>query len=190
MAKILKLWSIWQYIEAALLITLGVLTIVYAGDSGFWNIIGYCAGALIILDASMRLCVQFAKSVSSNDKSGLLAPIAELTFGVFICFIPQTLVQYFSLLLAIMLIILSLIIIAEGVVRIVKKDTNIWLLIAYFVTALLLLTLGILGLVYFNYAILTILIIVGVVLALGGIAEIVTTTMVLVKQHKAKKEAE
>lgn len=142
---------VWICLEAILLITLGVLTIVYAKNADAWNAIGYITGVLILIDGLLRL-ILFVLTRSINiSKMGLYRGIGEVTFGIFLLIRPEIVVSYFTLLIAIALVVIGTVCFIECVVSNVRRSMETWPLVCSYVTSAAISGLGIVALVYYPY---------------------------------------
>lgn len=193
MKKNSRLNNIWLIVEAVLLLTLGILTIVYANNQDAWNAIGYITGVLILVDGLLRLTVFVLTRAINISKVGLYRGIAEVTFGTFLLIRPEIVVSYFTLLIAIALVVIGLTCVIECVIYTIRKALPKGSLVFAYAGALLVLVLGIVALIYYPYniekaggtnTISILLISIGILFSLSALAILV---MLLVNNKKERK---
>ncbi len=190
MKKLMKLWAVWQFIEAAILLTAGILTIVFATNTDYHYIIGLIVGIFVIVDSALHLTMHF---FDDEDRSAvkLVAIVAELTVGIILICLAQELVKYLTLFVAILLLAISLALILDGISRFVLKYKPVLAPILEFVAAAVFITAGVLLLIsYANDSIIgsaTVLIIIGISLSVLAIAEVIITIAMI---HDGKKVKE
>lgn len=146
-----RLNYIWICIEAFLLLTLGILTIIYAQNHDAWNVIGYITGILVLIDGALRLTLFVLTRSVNISKVGLYRGIGEVTFGVFLLIKPGIVVEYFTLLIAIGLVVVGVVCFIETVISNVRRSLRTWTLIVSYVASLIVLGLGIVALIYYPY---------------------------------------
>lgn len=151
MKKTSLLNTIWICIEALLLATLGVLTIVYAKNTEAWNVIGYITGVLILIDGLLRLSLFVLTRSLNVSKLDLYRGISEVTFGVFVLIRPEIVVSYFTLLIAIGLVVIGVVFFIEAIVANVRTSENKWALVASYLLSAIVIGLGIVALIYYPY---------------------------------------
>lgn len=151
MKKTSLLNSIWLCIEAALLATLGVLTIIYAKNTDAWNVIGYITGVLILIDGLLRLGLYILTRSINVSKIDLYRGITEVTFGVFVLIRPEIVVTYFTLFIAIALVVVGLVFFIETIITNVRTSENKWALVMSYLLSAIVIGLGIFALIYYPY---------------------------------------
>lgn len=151
MKKTSLLNTVWICIEAALLATLGVLTIVYAKNQDAWNVIGYITGTLVLIDGVLRLTLFILTRSINISKVGLYRGIVEVTFGVFVLIRPEIVVSYFTLYIAIALVVVGLVFFIETIIVNVRTTANKWALVSSYALSAIVIALGIIALVFYPY---------------------------------------
>ena len=151
MKKTSLLNTVWICIEAVLLATLGVLTIVYAKNQDAWNIIGYITGTLVLIDGVLRLALFILTRSINISKAGLYRGIIEVTFGVFVLIRPEIVVSYFTLYIAIALVVVGLVFFIETIIVNVRTTANKWALVSSYALSAIVIALGIIALVFYPY---------------------------------------
>lgn len=151
MKKTSLLNSVWICIESLLLATLGVLTIIYAKNTDAWNVIGYITGVLILIDGILRLSLYVLTRSLNINKFDLYRGIGEVTFGVFLLIRPEIVVTYFTLLVAIGLVVIGSVFFIETIIKNVRESENKWTLVMSYVLSAIVIALGIVSLVYYPY---------------------------------------
>ena len=151
MKKTSLLNTIWICVEAVLLATLGVLTIIYANNQDAWNIIGYITGVLILIDGLLRLGLYVLTRSINISKVGLYRGIVEVTFGVFLLIRPEIVVTYFTLFVAIALVVIGLVFFIETIVTNIRANENKWVLVSSYMLSLIVIALGVVALIFYPY---------------------------------------
>ena len=151
MKKTSLLNTVWICIEAVLLATLGVLTIVYAKNQDAWNVIGYITGTLVLIDGVLRLALFILTRSINISKVGLYRGIVEVTFGVFVLIRPEIVVSYFTLYIAIALVVVGLVFFIETIIVNVRTTANKWALVSSYALSAIVIALGIIALVFYPY---------------------------------------
>lgn len=151
MKKTSLLNTVWICIESLLLATLGVLTIIYAKNTDAWNVIGYITGVLILIDGILRLSLYVLTRSLNINKFDLYRGIGEVTFGVFLLIRPEIVVTYFTLLVAIGLVVIGSVFFIETIIKNVRESENKWTLVMSYILSTVVIALGIISLVYYPY---------------------------------------
>lgn len=151
MKKTSLLNTIWICIEAVLLATLGILTMIYAKSQDAWNLIGYFTGVLILIDGLLRLGLYVLTRSLNVNKVYLYRGIVEVTFGIFILIRPEIVVSYFTLYIAIALVVVGLVFFIETVIVNVRSKTNKWALVSSYALSAIVIGLGVVALIYYPY---------------------------------------
>ena len=197
MKKNTLLNTVWVCIEAVLLLTLGVLTIVYAKNVDAWNVIGYITGALILLDGLLRIIVFVLTRSINISKAGLYRGVFEVTFGVFLLIRPEIVVTYFTLLIAIGLVVVGTVCFVECVIANVRRSLSTWPLVISYVGSAALIALGIVSLIYYPYdlskaggtnTISIILIAIGILFIIGAFVTVIGLIVANKKEAKIHEE--
>lgn len=198
MKKLIAIKTVWQIIEAAIFVGLGIITIIFSNNATYWKVIGYVTGALLAIDGLLRLIIYFANNNLDAARMNLIICVSEVTLAVFIFICANVVVEYFTLLIAILLIVLGFVTLVDSIVKIVKKSARAVSIIAGIISACCLLVLGIVALCFFPYGkteqsggvntISVMLVVSGIVLILGGVVLVVYTFIALNKIKKLTKE--
>lgn len=215
-------WSIWNFLEAALIVALGIICFIYtaqASDSANYasviSVILFIAGIFLIAGGALKIIINFLPVVGKNIadaayKAQVKAQLSydlviggaiELAIGVAIVATYQAydgeLTQIVETLITFLAVFVGVIIIAAGVSLvlfaigfIISKLYKIYLPIIEIVFGAALIALGIVVLYFLvgdkNLAQLIVLIIIGVMLVLAGLAMAVLT-VVEINKARAKK---
>jgi len=210
-------WSVWNFVEAALFLALGVICIVIVAQGNattdtmqtMLNIIGIfliIGGALRILTnfmpifASNRLEAEIKASIKDSLSYDLIVKgSVELAAGIaLVTLYSQGLLQevakfvssFAGIFIGVILIVAAVDFIITGIGFIVSKLYKIGLSIVEFILAAILLTLGILAIIYLQkeeVLTATILIVLGVAFLLIGIVVLIFTISTIVTVKKAAK---
>src|SRR5574344_511567 len=120
MKKMYKVWAIWQICEAVILLAAGVLTIIFSDDPDLYKWIFLAIGAFIILDGVLRVLMPFFNK-DPGDNS-LFTGIFEVTFGIVIVLRSAAITEILMIFIATLLLVISPVAIADGIIRIKKKQ--------------------------------------------------------------------
>lgn len=193
MKKTTLLNTIWIIVEAALLLVLGILTMVFAKKVQSWNAIGYIAGILILIDGLLyTVLFTLTRSVSDNKRT-IYRGIGEITLGIFILVRPEIVVTYFTLLVAIGLVVIGTICLTECCMVLYRRAMEKFQLTMSFLASGIILGLGVTALVFYpyNYTETLEYNTISVMLLGGGglfcVLSVVIVIMTLVKVHRMSK---
>ena len=196
--KLVLIKTIWSFVEAALLIALGIVVLVNFNNETGKNLIGTVAGILIIVDGALRLALYFLDVASQEQKTGLVAGVGELSIGIFLCVRPDILVNFLTLVMVLLVLVIGAVVIADTIAKHVRMKiipVPMSMLILGYTIGTILLAMGIVGLVFYfgEYSgdvenIL--LIIIGILLIVGGVFEIGFSIGGLITAKKANDVAE
>ncbi len=193
MKKYFIVANIWKIIEAALLITVGVLTIVSFGVVELQSVIGMIAAICIVVDGALNLIFYFFRVMFREpSRGGLILSIAEIALGVFLIVKESNptdafVVKNFTLIVAILLTVVGGAIIVEAVAKTIAKSDRLLALIGEFTVGAIALALGIVALVFTNIAANIMLIITGSLIILAGVLLLFVIVLAFVAAHKAGK---
>lgn len=188
MKKMYKVWAIWQICEAVILLAAGVLTIIFSNDPDLDKWIFLAIGAFIILDGVLRVLMPFFNK-DPGDNS-LFTGIFEVTFGIVIVLHSATIIDIFMIFIATLLLVIAPVAIADGIIRIKKKQETLFFPVLEFIAALLFITIGVIILVSIQNAQNVVLIVIGAILAILAIVEIAFTIKTLMKVKERDKKAQ
>jgi hypothetical protein len=183
-----KVWAIWQICEAVILLAAGVLTIIFSDDPDLYKWIFLAIGAFIILDGVLRVLMPFFNK-DPGDNS-LFTGIFEVTFGIVIVLRSAAITEILMIFIATLLLVISPVAIADGIIRIKKKQETLFFPVLEFIAALLFITIGVIILVSIQNAQNVVLIVIGAILAILAIVEIAFTIKTLMKVKERDKKAQ
>ena len=194
MKKFFIVANIWKFIEALLLIALGITTIVLARNSDYKYIIGLVAAIALIIDGVFNLIYYFIRVMYHEGRVGLISSIAEITVGIFIIVISSGtwktfVVDNFTLLVSIGLIVVGAALMLEALAKTIGKGDSVLSLVLGFLIGAVAIALGVLALIYRGQAADILLIIAGVVYIIIGLIIVLIVLLLLNKAHKAGKTA-
>lgn len=191
--RFLVLKTIWMVLEAALLIALGIVII--SNYQTAPAAIGIVTGILITIDAALHLSLYFLDVEAQKEKSGLFVGVVELALGIFVCMHSDLVTEFITLLVVLLVLITGVVLITDGVTKQLRRKeypTPLKFIILEYVGGGILLAAGVAGLILLNVEIEGIklqdilLIVIGSLLILGGVAEITYSIGMLVFVSKAK----
>jgi len=188
MKKMYKVWAIWQICEAVILLAAGVLTIIFSDDPDLYKWIFLAIGAFIILDGVLRVLMPFFNK-DPGDNS-LFTGIFEVTFGIVIVLRSAAITEILMIFIATLLLVIAPVAIADGIIRIKKKQETLFFPVLEFIAALLFVTIGVIILVSIQNAQNVVLIVIGAILAILAIVEIAFTIKTLMKVKERDKKAQ
>lgn len=216
------IWSIWNFLEAALIIVLGIICFIYTAkasdDANYANVISvilFIAGIFLIVGGALKIIVNFLPVVGKNIadatfkaqvKSQLSYDLVvggaiELSIGVAIVAtykaydgeltqIVETLITFLAVFVGVIIIAAGVSLVLFAIGFIISKLYKIYLPIIEIVFGAVLIALGIVVLYFLvgdkNLAQLIVLIIIGIMLVLAGIAMAILT-VVEINKARARK---
>lgn len=193
MKKYFIVANIWKILEAVLLVTVGVLTIVSAPVSDLRSVIGMIAAICVVTDGALNLIFYFFRVLFRQpSRNGLILSIAEIALGVFLIVKEaepgsQFVVENFTLIIALLLTVIGAAVIIEAVGRTIAKSDKTLALIGEFAIGVIALALGIVAIIFLNVAIDVMLIITGSLIILAGVLLLFVIVLAFVAAHKAGK---
>ena len=192
MKKFFIVANIWKFIEAILLIAIGVTTIVLARNADFKWVIGLVAAICIIIDGAFNLIYYFFRVMYHEGRHGLIVSIAEITLGIFIIIVSCSgsktfVVDNFTLLVSILLIVVGAALVLEAIAKTIGRGDSILSLALEFLLGIVGVTLGVLALIYSGRAADILLIIIGVIFIVVGLLIVMIVLLAMNKAHKAGK---
>lgn len=202
MNKFNKFWGIWNFVEAALLLTAGILCTVFAvmneniSASELPSYIAYLVGGFIILDGGLRIITSLVKGEQSTESSIMLIGGFEITFGIVLMLFNEIFISFIVKFIAIFLIVVGALFIAFSVFAIVKRKVKMFVPIMEVLFGAVLSGVGIAILVLFikdensNTSMKIGLICVGCVLLIAGLVQALITAILLSKAKKEEKAAD
>lgn len=198
-------WTIWQILEAALFIGLGVLAIVFSGNTDFHTVLFYIVGVVLILGGALKIVTNFIPLLTASTRDGLSYSLVvggslELALGItIICDLAQKEGGQIADFIRLIILFLGIACLVGGVIFMVysaamlgnKKMKDKLMPIVFIVVGAILAALGIVMLIYRdNNEAFTkiILIIAGILMILAGIAILVFAFVIKAGGKKAKDE--
>jgi len=212
------IWSSWNFVEAALLVTLGVLSIAFSGKEEMMNFILPVLGSFFIISGTLRILTNFipifsargaeasikAKIRSAMSYGFVIAGSLELAFGIALVAaylggnanaldVSTFLIQFGVDFIGIVFIVAGVSLLVFAVAFLITRLYKLYMPIIEIVFGISLATIGIILIVLFanNRQLVEqiILIITGIVLILAGLGLLVTTIQTI-QEVKAEKALE
>ncbi len=209
------IWSSWNFIEAALLVALGVLAIIFSGKEEMMNSILPVLGSFFIISGALRILTNFipifsARGAEASIKAKIRAAMSyefviagslELAFGVALVAayvsgnataknVSDFLIQFGVDFIGIVFIVAGASLIIFALAFIITKLYKLYMPIIEMVFGATIVTLGIILMFLFNsnqdLVKQIILIITGIILILSGLGLLVTTIQTI-QEVKAEK---
>ena len=194
--------TIWNLIVAAGLIALGIATIANNANEDFRNVMFMIAGIFIIVDASLRLLTQVIQVVRFDKGVLLKTSVAsaatgasELAVGILLILISQEaanmgiVLRYLVYFLSILLITLGTVSVIYAIVFLVKKAASVAANIVSIILGAILITGGILILVYVSneHFLQFIFVMTGIFFTLAGVGLIFVAIAFALAAHRQGK---
>jgi hypothetical protein len=200
-----KGWTIWNIVEAILLVVVGVLCIVYNGNSDLHKWILIVLGIFVIVDAACRLLFDVlgvfktpAGTLVSTNYAVVFAGALEMAFGIALIMIGNSdsaqhdvIFSFIGNFVGIVLIAVGALVAIYAIVFMIRKAQSVGLSIVQIIAAAMFITLGILSIVFLTNKENTMkvaLITLGIILMIAGICLLAGTIMVLKANHDVKKQ--
>jgi len=194
MKKTNLLWGIWNFVEAAILLTAGVLAIIYnesgSGNQSLLFTIAFVIGSFVILDGLLRILMVIT-GVETSKESIMLIGGFEITLGILIMIECNSFIRIVIEFLYVLLIIMGALLIIFSILQIAKKSEKLYMPILEILFAAVLIALGIAVAVLhsssnenFNRIV---LIVVGMILLVAGLAQGIITGITMAKAKKKAK---
>lgn len=196
-------WTIWNIIESLILVAGGLFCVMFANNTDFQAVAFTIAGALVIVDAGLRMLLEVINIFSFNDKTivktDFLQAIigsVELAAGIILIKIGNNplnaagLFEFLGIFLGTLLISAGVVVIIHNIIYIAKKIGSVGQNIVSIIGACVLIALGTCSIIYLTKTenlIVVSLILFGLFLMLTGLILFVLTITILVAAKKAKK---
>lgn len=166
-----------KVIEAVILITTGILAIIYSNNYNLQSVIVILLGAFLIFDGCSKIITYYTNPVTEQRKS-LVISIFELTIGIIFCLKSGNLVSLINEIIiwfiAIFLIVIAVLLIFSALMEYRRYKKNSGRNILEYIVGILFLIAGILMFVFqggSNFIAFTI-VIAGILFIIAGIAQI------------------
>ena len=186
-----KVWAIWNYAEALLLIAAGVLAILFRDNETLQQIVSYVVGGFVILDGVLRFILVLAKYQKSQGSSILLISALEITIGILVILLYDSFIKIAVQFLFLFLMTIGGLFLIYSIYAIVRKYAdNLFMPILEIVFAAIMIGLGVTICVLYNQNAdqfnIAIMITLGVILIMVGIGIFAITTSTLIKLKEKK----
>ena len=189
-----KVWAIWNYVEAILLMAAGVMAIMFRENDTLQTIVSYVIGGFVILDGLLRFILVLAKYQQSQGSSILLISALEITIGILVILLYQSFIQIAVQFLYLFLMTIGGLFLVYSIYAIVRKYAeNLFMPVLEIVFAAIMIGLGVTICVLYNQNAeqfkIAIMITLGVILIMVGIGIFAITTSTLLKTKKKAKQS-
>jgi len=194
-ANLEKTWTIFRVVEAVVLITLGVLNIVYFQNDGFTKIIFYVLGSLLAVDGVLAIVKYYIQPMdASTIMQEFVISIFEIAFGVLFIVEAQKMLDVFKDFLALFISVVcfsaAFVFGLGATLGILHKKRKTWVAVVEYIVCALLIAGGVLLIIYRSnaeqYIWYTVVILCGLIMLGLGIYAIVSA-FVPFRQKKPKK---
>lgn len=193
--KMYKVWAIWNYVEAFLLICAGVLGVVFGSISDLSNsssinmTIAIVAGLFVILDGILRIFMALA-SMKESEESILLIAGFEVSIGIVIMLTYTIFIELLIKFLAVLLIVMGVLLVLFSIFSIIKKTSKTFMPILEILFGAVLVSVGIAVLIMFysndpSISNKIMILVAGIIMALAGVAQLIVAT---IQYKKSKKK--
>ena len=193
MKRLITEYKVWKFIEAAIIITIGVLAIVSAinGETSF---VGLISGIALIVDGTLRASINIIVKENKSFTRYAIS-IGELSIGIWLCIDPSQLAESLTLISSLTILVTGTFLLVEAIIDSIRKTKDVKSNVMQYIVSILTIAIGVVALVFFPFngstsglnTITFILILLRAALCVFGIYEIVTTIIVIVKAKKAEK---
>lgn len=192
MKKSKKVWFICNYIEGLILLTAGILAIVYNDNETLQKVLAYVVGAFVIIDGLLRIVMVLWGEKTSQDSIMLVGGF-EVSLGILLIINASIFVDLVAQFLYIALIVIGALFLIFSILKIARRkdDTSLFMPISEIVFGAILVGLGIaFCIVYYktNDTQKIKLIILGSILVAIALAQLIITTISLSKIKKKGKD--
>ena len=182
---------IWlQLILSILLLFGGALIIAFAASNKL-NVLqeglNIIAAVILFIFGLFAILTSFIFEPNKWFTYGLLYGSACIALGVFLCTRELILLTYIVYLIAIFFIVVGSVELINGVLLVVRKTKEIWLMVICFAAAVLFITGGILAIVYRENVKIAFCIVAGILLFAAGVYELIFGIRELVNQNKSRE---
>jgi len=170
--------TIWLSVEAVIMLALGILTIVFSNNHDFRTVIGYIIGGLILLDGILRIVLFIIGQTLSTRRIDLYRGISQITVGIVLLLVPDVVVYYFTLFVAIGLTVIGITVLVDAIISNVRHIFKFGKQLLFYVMAVIILGLGIVSICFYPFknpqtadasTISVMLIILGIIICIGAL---------------------
>ncbi len=187
-----KVWAVWNYVEALILITAGILAIVFRENDTLQKIVSYVIGGFVILDGVLRFILVLAKYQKSQGSIVLISAL-EITLGILIILLYNSFIDMAVQFLFIFLMTIGGLFLIYSIYAIVRKYAeSLFMPVLEIVFAAIMIGLGVTICILWQQDSaqfrVAIMITLGVVLIMVGFGIFAITTATLVRLGKKPKQ--
>lgn len=204
--KMTLTWTIWNTVEAVLLLAAGIIAIVFGIQAKDFdnqdadtvkNIIVFVLGAFVILDGVLRL-VMLALHYKKSDESTILIGGFEITIGIVLMLVGGvSVIDMIIKFLGVALTVIGTLFLGFSIMVIVKKTEKLFMPILEILFGAILIGLGV-AILILHYAgdnttqLRVVFVLIGLIMAVAGIAQavVVLVTKIRNKKKKSKEKKE
>lgn len=204
--KMALTWTIWNTVEAVLLLAAGIIAIVFGIQAKDFdnqdadtvkNIIVFVLGAFVILDGVLRL-VMLALHYKKSDESTILIGGFEITIGIVLMLVGGvSVIDMIIKFLGVALTVIGTLFLGFSIMVIVKKTEKLFMPILEILFGAILIGLGV-AILILHYAgdnttqLRVVFVLIGLIMAVAGIAQavVVLVTKIRNKKKKSKEKKE
>jgi uncharacterized membrane protein HdeD (DUF308 family) len=186
MKKIFSKWKWMEYVDAILLIVLGILVICFNSNSNLHAAIGYIVGVYLLINAVLLIVASLMLALPLLDGDFIMGLIL-LTVSIWLFVYPTMLIDVLPLILGVILIGYGLVLVTRSIILFATvggASRNV----GYLVSGILVTFCGVLliSLEYSGSANVTgfILVIFGAILLVAGLVQLISTIYI---GHHARK---
>lgn len=204
--KIAKVWTIWNTIEAVLLIASGIMSIVAGalhkpGEQGaaqqLEQMLAYFVAGFVILDGVLRVILYLARFKKNDDRSPFVTSGFEIAAGTLIILMQVKYNDFFVYgivnFVAVLLMVMGLLLLVFAIYVLVKKYEKLTMPVLEILLAAILIGVGVAIEIMYNTSDSReklVLIMAGAILLVAGMAMLIFTMVVSKKDKKQTKQFE
>lgn len=204
--KVAKVWTIWNTIEAVLLIVSGIMSIVAGalhkpGEQGaaqqLEQMLAYFVAGFVILDGILRVILYLARFKKNDDRSPFVTSGFEIAAGTLIILMQVKYNDFFVYgivnFVAVLLMVMGLLLLVFAIYVLVKKYEKLTMPVLEILLAAILIGVGVAIEIMYNTSDSReklVLIMAGAILLVAGLAMLIFTMVVSKKDKKQTKQFE
>ena len=181
---------IWLQLILSILLLFGGALIIAFAVSGKENVLkdglNIVSAVILFLFGGFAILASFVFEPNKIVTNGLVYGSASIALGVFLCTGKLEMLEYLVYLLAIFFIVAGTIELIKGILLATQKDKKILYMVICFVAAAILITGGILALIYQDKVTIAFCVVAGALLFIAGVLELVLGVREMISQNKGK----
>ena len=149
MKRLITEYKVWKFIEAAIIITIGVLAIVSAinGETSF---VGLISGIALIVDGTLRASINIIVKENKSFTRYAIS-IGELSIGIWLCIDPSQLAESLTLISSLTILVTGTFLLVEAIIDSIRKTKDVKSNVMQYIVSILTIAIGVVALVFFPF---------------------------------------